>query len=113
MLATVTERTREIGIRRALGAKNHIIQQFLTETVLTTRVGCWVLFGVLCEPIFSTLNLWFLLSRPILPPIVYNIEPKLRCGVLLSLFIRWAPNLFACVPATANLDPVGMRGGPC
>ena len=40
MLATVTERTREIGIRRALGAKKtHIIQQFLTETVVLTTSG--------------------------------------------------------------------------
>ena len=37
MLATVTERTREIGIRRALGAtRTHIIQQFLAETVVLT-----------------------------------------------------------------------------
>ena len=39
MLASVTERTREIGIRRALGAKKrHIIVQFLTETVLLSGV---------------------------------------------------------------------------
>jgi len=40
MLATVTERTREIGIRRALGAKqSDIIQQFLTETVVLAGTG--------------------------------------------------------------------------
>ena len=40
MLATVTERTREIGIRRALGAtRRHIIQQFLVETLLLTATG--------------------------------------------------------------------------
>ena len=40
MLATVTERTREIGIRRALGAKRRdIIQQFLIETVVLSGVG--------------------------------------------------------------------------
>jgi len=45
MLATVTERTREIGIRRAMGAKKHdIIVQFLTETVLLS--GCGGLLGV-------------------------------------------------------------------
>jgi len=52
MLATVTERTREIGIRRALGAKRvHIIQQFLTETVVLTAGGglLGVLFGLLCD----------------------------------------------------------------
>lgn len=40
MLATVTERTREIGIRRALGAKQRdIIEQFLTETAVLSGTG--------------------------------------------------------------------------
>jgi len=40
MLATVTERTKEIGIRRALGAKRrHIVAQFLTETTAMSAIG--------------------------------------------------------------------------
>jgi len=40
MLATVTERTREIGIRRALGArKQQIVTQFLVETVVLSIGG--------------------------------------------------------------------------
>ena len=40
MLATVTERTREIGIRRALGAKRrHIVTQFLVETIVLSAGG--------------------------------------------------------------------------
>jgi putative ABC transport system permease protein len=40
MLASVTERTREIGIRRALGAKRQdIISQFLVETVVLSTLG--------------------------------------------------------------------------
>jgi putative ABC transport system permease protein len=40
MLASVTERTREIGIRRALGAKRKdIVSQFLVETVVLSTVG--------------------------------------------------------------------------
>lgn len=57
MLATVTERTREIGIRRALGARrSDIIRQFLMETVALSVVGgaSGVLFGLLC-PVMVTL----------------------------------------------------------
>ena len=40
MLATVTERTNEIGVRRALGAKKlHIIRQFLVETSVLSVAG--------------------------------------------------------------------------
>lgn len=49
MLATVTERTREIGIRRALGAtRRHIVWQFLVETGVLSAVGgvAGVLLGV-------------------------------------------------------------------
>jgi len=47
MLSSVTERTREIGIRRALGAKKrHIVMQFLTETVLLSVLGGAVGTGV-------------------------------------------------------------------
>jgi putative ABC transport system permease protein len=47
MLATVTERTREIGIRRALGAKRRdIVRQFLVETAVLS--GCGGLLGVAC-----------------------------------------------------------------
>ncbi|MFO0922599.1 MAG: ABC transporter permease [Pirellulales bacterium] len=56
MLATVTERTREIGIRRAIGAKRrHIIMQFLMETtVLSTSGGILgVVAGVLLPILFS------------------------------------------------------------
>ena len=50
MLATVTERTREIGIRRALGAKQRdIVAQFLSETIVLSATGglLGVFFGFL------------------------------------------------------------------
>jgi putative ABC transport system permease protein len=54
MLATVTERTREIGIRRALGAKQkHITLQFLIETTLISLTGG--LIGVLLGGAIATL----------------------------------------------------------
>ncbi|MFN6193969.1 MAG: ABC transporter permease [Planctomycetota bacterium] len=47
MLATVTERTREIGIRRALGAKKkHIVQQFLVEAGVMATLGGLVGVGL-------------------------------------------------------------------
>ena len=47
MLATVMERTREIGIRRAIGAKQrHIAQQFLIEAVILTAIGGVVGLGL-------------------------------------------------------------------
>ena len=58
MLASVTERTREIGIRRALGAKQwDITAQFLVETVLLSSVGgaLGVLTGVCLPSIVSSL----------------------------------------------------------
>jgi putative ABC transport system permease protein len=51
MLATVTERTREIGIRRALGARRRdIVRQFLVETVVLSIVGgvTGILGGLTC-----------------------------------------------------------------
>jgi len=56
MLATVSERTREIGIRRALGAKRKdIIVQFLTETVMLTLGGGVLGIGLgCCIPYFVT-----------------------------------------------------------
>lgn len=54
MLATVTERTREIGIRRALGGRrSDIVLQFLVETISLSIVGglTGIMGGLLCSPI--------------------------------------------------------------
>ena len=61
MLATVTERTREIGVRRALGAKRQdITVQFLTETVVLSGTGglIGIMLGLATPFCFSGIR-WF------------------------------------------------------
>ena len=61
MLATVLERTREIGIRRAIGARqSDIIRQFLTEAVLISILGgsIGVAFGLILSWIIATAAGW-------------------------------------------------------
>ena len=114
MLATVTERTREIGIRRALGAtRQHIIQQFLTETVVLTASGglLGVLFGLLCGPVFRGLRGGIMImSADLLPPIAQTLEPRIApWSVALSVFIALGVGLiFGVYPArqAAHMDPI-------
>ena len=114
MLATVTERTREIGIRRALGAKrSDIIQQFLTETLVLTGSGglLGVAFGLMCGPLFRGFrSVVTMLDPEMLPPIVYNLEPRIApWSVALSLFISLGVGLmFGVYPArrAAYMNPI-------
>ncbi|MEM7476039.1 MAG: ABC transporter permease [Planctomycetota bacterium] len=114
MLATVTERTREIGIRRALGAKrSDIIQQFLTETLVLTGGGgmLGVGIGLLCGPIFSLVRVILNYFSPdLLPPIVQTLEPRIALwSVLLSVFISLGVGLlFGLYPArrAAMMNPI-------
>ncbi|MEO1009480.1 MAG: ABC transporter permease [Planctomycetota bacterium] len=66
MLATVTERTREIGIRRALGAtRKHIVSQFLVETSVLSLIGG--LIGVALGVGLSLLLGWLVPRLPDVP----------------------------------------------
>lgn len=98
MLATVSERTREIGIRRALGArKRDIIIQFLSETVLLTLFG-----GVLGMAVGACI--------PILITLFSNMPTVITAGaMLLSFGISAGVGLtFGLYPAyqAANMDPI-------
>ena len=98
MLATVSERTREIGIRRALGAKKRdIIFQFLSETLLLTLSG-----GILGIVLGSAI--------PYLVTLYGNMRTVITLSSLLLAFgISAAVGItFGLYPAyrAANMDPI-------
>ena len=117
MLATVTERTREIGIRRAIGAKQRdIILQFLAETIVLTGMGGMVgiLAGLLCEPAYSTILEFMETLAPTLyqslPPSMQGMEPVLVPWSLPLVFgvAVLTGVIFGLYPArkASQMDPV-------
>ncbi|MFN7737103.1 MAG: ABC transporter permease [Pirellula sp.] len=117
MLATVTERTREIGIRRALGAKRKdIIRQFLVETSVLSLTGgiTGILFGLLCGPAVtmarSLANAWFEKQMMDLPEVVRTVQPSIVPeSIPGAFFISLAVGLvFGIYPATraAKMNPI-------
>ena len=117
MLATVTERTREIGIRRAIGAKqSDIILQFLAETIVLTGMGGMVgiLAGLLCEPAYSTILEFMETLAPTLyqslPPSMQGMEPVLVPWSLPLVFgvAVLTGVIFGLYPArkASQMDPV-------
>lgn len=98
MLATVTERTREIGIRRALGAKRrNIISQFLVETLVLSCCGgaLGVALGMAIPYVveqFTDLKTLVLPQHPIL---AFSISAMV--GIVFGLYPAWR---------AAAMDPV-------
>jgi putative ABC transport system permease protein len=77
MLATVTERTREIGIRRALGAKRrHIGLQFLIETIVLSTIGgvLGVAFGIVLAYVVARMFDFPTIVRPWSPIVAFGVS---------------------------------------
>ncbi len=98
MLVSVTERTKEIGIRKALGAKRtSIIAQFLTESTVLCLIGgvIGIVLGVALGNILS-----FFTHSPGYIPYVWVL-----IGLLVCSFVGIVFGLYPAVKA-ANMDPI-------
>jgi len=98
MLASVTERTREIGVRRAIGAKRRqIIGQFLIETIVLSTTGGLVGVGI------GLLIPWIIASTTDMPTVVTPWSVLLSVGISAGVGI-----VFGIYPAmrAASLDPI-------
>jgi putative ABC transport system permease protein len=98
MLASVTERTREIGIRRAIGAKRRqIISQFIIETVVLSTIGGLIGLGI---GVLIPLVITYFSKMPT----VITLE-----SIVLPLFISAGIGIaFGVYPAVraAKVDPI-------
>ena len=98
MLASVTERTREIGIRRAIGAKKkQIITQFLIETVVLSTIG-------------GIVGLFIGIFIPVLITLMAGMQTVITLvSIILPLFISVGIGIFfGLYPAfrAAEVDPI-------
>ena len=104
MLASVTERTREVGIRRAIGAKkNQIIQQFLTEAMLLSITGGLIglVLGAVILPAIITQASAGLGQEIRADPPLYSIVLSVGISVMVGVVFGLYPAIRA-----ANLDPI-------
>jgi len=98
MLVSVTERTREIGIRRAIGAKKrNIMAQFIMEAIVICEVGGLV--GVVLGILGGNATAYFLKLKPVVP-VDWAIIGLVICSIVGIVFGTY--------PAykAANLDPI-------
>jgi putative ABC transport system permease protein len=98
MLASVSERTREIGIRRALGARQKdIVMQFLFETVVLSGIG-------------TMIGLALGLAAPMLVSWLSGMRTEVTAwSVLVAVLVSFTVGMvFGIYPAraAAKLDPI-------
>jgi putative ABC transport system permease protein len=117
MLATVIERTREVGIRRALGAKKRdITRQFLAESVVLSVLGglLGILGGAFCRPLTlvarEALFHWFPQQMANVPKLIQEMEPALipwsiPLAFAISVFVGVVFGVYPAARA-ASLDPI-------
>jgi putative ABC transport system permease protein len=98
MLVTVTERTREIGVRKSLGAKRmDIMTQFLTEAMALSIIGgvIGILLGMGMSWFISKSNGWTLFISPVATGLSF------AAAAFIGIFFGYYPALKA-----AKMDPV-------
>ncbi|MDO9615157.1 MAG: ABC transporter permease [Bacteroidota bacterium] len=98
MLVSVTERTREIGIRKAMGATSKIVkQQFLIEAIAIGQIGgiVGIIFGILAGN-----GVAMLIGTPFFIPWIWIIA-----GVILCFFVGILSGYYPAQKAS-KLDPI-------
>lgn len=98
MYVSVTERTREIGLRMSIGAKGQdILGQFLIEAILISCVGgiIGVLLGIGAAFIVKFVFMWPIYIQP------YSIGLSFTVCTITGIFFGWYP-----AKKASNLDPI-------
>lgn len=104
MLVSVTERTKEIGIRKALGAKErYIMSQFVIEAAATSALGgvIGIVFGYILSFVFSKVILATVGEAITVSPTLYAIAVSVGISAAIGIFFGYMP-----AKKAAGLNPI-------